>query len=91
MLGRWRRDIDGDGDRAFQGQGNKPRDEEIVRLKRELAWVQKERDFLQVARRRSLRKRRIEVSDDRTLPRCFSGNANVSLPQSVNQWLLRLA
>ena len=48
MLGRWRRELSADAEKAFQGQG-KARDEEMVRLKRELAQVKKERDFLKEA------------------------------------------
>ena len=48
MLSRWRRELTVDGDKAFRGQG-KARDEEMARLKRELAKVKKERDFLQEA------------------------------------------
>jgi transposase len=48
MLGRWRRELSAGGDKAFQGQG-KARDEEMARLKRELAQVKRERDFLKEA------------------------------------------
>jgi transposase len=48
ILNRWRRELLRDGEKAFQGHG-KARDEEILRLKRELARVRKERDFLQEA------------------------------------------
>lgn len=48
MLGRWVREQGKSGGKAFPGQG-KPRDEEIAGLKRELARVRKERDFLQEA------------------------------------------
>ena len=48
LLGRWCREIEADGKKAFPGVG-KPRDEEIANLKRELARVKKERDFLQEA------------------------------------------
>ncbi len=48
MLSRWRREQERDGAKAFQGQG-KVRDEEMALLKRELARVKKERDFLQEA------------------------------------------
>jgi transposase len=48
MLSRWRRELAQDGNRAFQGQG-KARDDEMARLKRELARVKKERNFLQEA------------------------------------------
>lgn len=48
VLGRWRRSIDEHGEQAFPGEGN-ARDEEVVRLKRELAKVRKERDFLKEA------------------------------------------
>jgi len=48
MLGRWRRELGLHGDQAFKGQGN-ARDEEMAVLKRELARVKKERDFLKEA------------------------------------------
>ena len=48
MLGRWRRELFQETDRAFPGQG-RPREEEVVHLKRELARVTKERDFLREA------------------------------------------
>lgn len=48
MLGRWRREMEQEGDAAFRGQG-KSRDEEMAALKRELARVKKERDFLKEA------------------------------------------
>ena len=48
MLGRWGREVKERGTQAFGGQG-KPRDEEMARLKRELARVKKERDFLKEA------------------------------------------
>lgn len=48
MLGRWRRELRQEPADAFRGQG-RPRDEEVVHLKRELARVTKERDFLREA------------------------------------------
>ena len=48
LLGRWCRDHAAHGAAAFPGQG-KPRDEEVTSLKRELARVKKERDFLHEA------------------------------------------
>ena len=48
MLSRWCRDYSANGGSAFPGQG-KPRDEEMATLKRELARVRKERDFLKEA------------------------------------------
>ena len=48
LLGRWRRELSDSGAKAFRGQG-KPRDEETAALKRELARVKKERDFLREA------------------------------------------
>ena len=48
LLGRWCRDFAANGSAAFPGQG-KPRDEEMASLKRELARVKKERDFLKEA------------------------------------------
>ncbi len=48
LLTRWVREADSPGSRPFSGTGN-PRDEELARLKRELARVTKERDFLRDA------------------------------------------
>ncbi len=48
LLSRWRSDYRQSGEKAFPGQG-KPRDEEMVALKRELTRVRKERDFLKEA------------------------------------------
>ncbi|WP_152638780.1 IS3 family transposase [Marinobacter santoriniensis] len=44
LLSRWRREADEETDKAFKGSGS-PRDEEVARLKRELARVKKERGF----------------------------------------------
>jgi transposase len=48
LLGRWRREFHADGTQAFRGTGV-VRDEEVARLKRELARVRRERDFLKDA------------------------------------------
>ncbi len=48
LLGRWARELRERGAVAFPGKG-KPRDVEIADLKRELARVRKERDFLREA------------------------------------------
>ncbi len=48
QLRRWRDEFRLLGDDAFPGQG-RSRDEEITRLKRELAKTQQERDFLKEA------------------------------------------
>jgi transposase len=48
VLGRWRRELRQGPDQAFVGNG-RPRDEELVLLRRELARVTKERDFLREA------------------------------------------
>jgi transposase len=48
QLRRWRDGLNRDGESAFPGQG-KSRDEEITRLKRKLAKVEQERDFLKEA------------------------------------------
>ena len=45
---RWRDELQLLGDEAFPGQG-RTRDEELTALKRELAQVKKERDFLKEA------------------------------------------
>ena len=48
MLTRWVREAASGTGKAFAGTGN-PRDVEVARLKRELARVTKERDFLRDA------------------------------------------
>ncbi len=48
LLTRWKRELEGSGKGAFVGSGT-ARDEEMSRLKRELARVTKERDFLRAA------------------------------------------
>jgi len=48
LLGRWRRELDSGKSKVFPGSGV-PRDQEMVVLKRELARVKKERDFLRDA------------------------------------------
>jgi len=48
LLLRWKREFEKEGRHAFGGSGT-PRDEEIAALKRELARVKKERDFLREA------------------------------------------
>ena len=48
LLTRWKRELEEVPAKAFKGSGT-PRDAEVARLKRELARVQKERDFLREA------------------------------------------
>ena len=48
VLGRWRRELRQGPDQGFVGNG-RPRDEELALLRRELARVTKERDFLREA------------------------------------------
>jgi len=48
MLGRWCREAGRRGAKAFPGTGM-PHDQELARLKRELALVTRERDFLKEA------------------------------------------
>ncbi len=47
-LGRWKRELHKHGSKAFVGQGV-ARDAELMALRRELAKVKKERDFLRNA------------------------------------------
>ena len=89
LLGKWRKQMQEDGEiLAFPGQG-KPRDEEMAALKRELTRVKKERDFLK-KRWRSSRKNRSEVPHDRALPRRFSGSYDVPASQCLVEWFLCL-
>jgi transposase-like protein len=48
QLRRWRDEAKKDGENAFPGQGN-ARDKEMMVLKRKLAKVEQERDFLKEA------------------------------------------
>lgn len=48
LLTRWKRELHSQGKVVFAGTGT-PRDEELAQLKRELARVKKERDFLREA------------------------------------------
>lgn len=48
LLARWKREAEQQGATAFKGSGA-PRDEELAAVKRELARVKKERDFLREA------------------------------------------
>ncbi len=48
LLGVWRKQLTTSGTKAFPGRG-RPHDEEMAALKRELARVKKERDFLKEA------------------------------------------
>ncbi len=48
ILGRWRRELRQESTQAFPGHG-RPREEELVLLRRELSRVTKERDFLREA------------------------------------------
>jgi transposase len=48
VLGRWRRELGTDKTKALTGSGV-PRDQEMASLKRELARVKNERDFLRDA------------------------------------------
>ena len=48
QIGRWRRELEDSKSKAFPGQ-DRSRDEEVTALKRELARVKKERDFIKEA------------------------------------------
>ena len=48
VLRRWIKELSNPGQKAFPGNGN-ARDEELIGLKRELAEVKRERDFLKEA------------------------------------------
>jgi transposase len=48
VLYRWKREMQDENLRAFPGHGN-PRDEELYRLRKELAEVTEERDILRKA------------------------------------------
>ena len=48
LLTRWVREAEAGASKAFSGTGT-PRDEEVARLRRDLARVTKERDFLRDA------------------------------------------
>lgn len=50
VLGRWKRELQGDAMQAFPGKGHlKPEEEELRRLRREIAVLRQERDILKRA------------------------------------------
>lgn len=49
LLSRWRQEADDASTPSLPGFSGSPRDAEVARLKRELARVKKERDFLREA------------------------------------------
>jgi transposase len=49
MIYRWMKELEREGERAFPGIGI-PRDEELFRLRKELAEVREERDILRKAK-----------------------------------------
>ena len=48
LLSRWKKEIADETKKAFTGKGN-PRDEEVARLKKEIADLRMERDILKKA------------------------------------------
>ena len=48
LLSRWKKEIADETKKAFTGKGN-PRDEEVVRLKKEITDLRMERDILKKA------------------------------------------
>jgi transposase len=48
LLGRWKKQLEANGERAFPGQGQ-PQDEELARLRREVEVLRQERDILKKA------------------------------------------
>ena len=48
LLNRWKLDNEKHGDKSFPGKGN-PRDEELFKLKKQLADAEEERDILKKA------------------------------------------
>jgi transposase len=47
LLGRWKKQMESDDERAFPGQGH-ARDEELARLRREVEVLRQERDVLDI-------------------------------------------
>jgi transposase len=88
VLGRWRRELRREPEQAFPGHG-RPREEELGHLRRELARVTKERDFLREAAASS-RERRDEVSNDPAVPRSLFHPNDVPVFAGLAQWVLWL-
>ena len=86
MLSRWKRELEEAPGSAHKGSGT-PRDEEVARLKRELARIKRSVIFC-AKRQRSSQKSRPEISGDRTLSRTVSDTLNVPLYESLSQRLL---
>ena len=85
LLSKWRREADAKTDKAFKGTGS-PRDEELARVKRELARVKKARDFSAKRQCTSLRNRP-EVSGDSRLSQSFSDTPYVPMLEGVRKQL----
>jgi transposase-like protein len=88
ILNRWCREAKGPPGQAFRGSGT-PRDQEMARLKRELARVKKDVIFCATRQRTSPGNRR-EVRDDPALSPRLSCPVDVSLPPGFDEWLLCL-
>lgn len=50
QLAKWKKELEAEGEQAFPGQGHlKPADEEMKKLRRDLARAEEERDILKKA------------------------------------------
>ncbi len=87
-LNCWKREAEQSKEQAFKGYGS-PRDEEMPKLKRELAKVKKERDFF-AKRQPSSPKSYRKVSGDIALSRKLCSSNDVPLPECFTERLLRV-
>jgi transposase len=91
-LRNWRDAAKRNRENAFPGQGN-ARDQELMRLKRKLAKVEQERDFLREAAAYflTLPRSRSEIPVYRSTPHPLSGSLDVPFIEGFTEWLLCLA
>jgi transposase len=95
QLLRWRDEFRLLGNDAFPKSG-RPRDDEVIRLKRELAKVKQERDFLKHAVVFAMPsgtspRSRSEIRMYRPTPRCVSGEDDVWCVKGLEERVLCLA
>ena len=91
IISRWKRQLKDNGEEVFPGTGHvSDRDEEIRRLRRELARVSQERDILK-RRPPSSPTSRVEIPLHRGGEGVVPHHHDVSRHGGISQWFLRLA
>ena len=90
LVYRWRSRIRGAGEQAFAGNGNE-RDQELARLRRELAQAQEERDILRKAHEPSSRIQRHDLSVHERSTTIAQRGVDGNTIERLRQWILCMA